>query len=94
MCENGSTEDNKVCNSAEKTEEEASEVRVLTQEAVNEQMKRFFAPPLTRQLEELTRLDQGLVTTPHPSHYPRANHSAISDAAVHQPDNRNCIECF
>ena len=44
-CENGSTEDNRVCNSAEKTEEEASEVRVLTQEAVNEQMKRFFAPP-------------------------------------------------
>ena len=36
MIENGSVEDNKVGNSSKNTEEEVPEVRVLTQEAVNE----------------------------------------------------------
>ena len=40
--------------------------------AVNEQIKGLFAP-LIRQLEKLTRLVQGLVTTPHPRHYPKFN---------------------
>ena len=85
MSENGYIEDNRVDESSENTEEEVPEFRVLTQEVVNEQVRSFglIAPPLTRQLEELTRLVQGMVTTPHPSHYPRADYSVFSCAAVH-----------
>ena len=85
MSDNGSIEDNRVGNSSENTEEEVCEVRDLTQEAVNEQTKGFITP-LAKQLEELTGLVQGMVTTTHPSHYLMADYSATSGAAVHQPD--------
>ena len=47
MSENGSIEDDRVGNLSENTQEEVLEVRVLTQEKVNEQTKGFIAP-LTR----------------------------------------------
>ena len=65
--------------------EEVSEIQTLTQEAVNEQIRRFISP-LTRQLEELSRLVQGKVTTQHPDHYPRTDFGATSGTATHQSD--------
>ena len=85
MIESGSVEGNRAVNSLENTEGEVPEIRILTQEAVKEQIKGFIAP-LTRQLEELTRLVQEMVTTPHPSHYPRTDYITISGTAAHQPD--------
>ena len=86
MSENGSIEGNRVYNTSENAEEEIPEARVLSQKPVNQQVKSFIAP-LTRQLEELTRPSQGMATTQHSSHYPRAQYSAISGAAVHPDDN-------
>ena len=80
---NGSTEENKAGNSAENAEEEVLEIHTLTQEAVNEQFRKFITP-LRGQLEELIRLVQGMVTTPHPSHYLRTDYSATSGAALYQ----------
>ena len=86
MSENGSVEDNRAGNSSENTEEEVPQIRTLTQEALKEQIEGFMAP-LTRQLEEFTRLVQEMVTTPHASHYPRTDYSTISGTAAHQPDS-------
>ena len=61
MNENGSVEENRASSSSENTEEEFPEFRTFTE------IKGFIAP-VTRQLEELTRLVQGIVTTLHPSH--------------------------
>ena len=47
-----------------------SETQTLIQEAVNELIRGFIAP-LTRQLEALTRLVPGLITSLHPSSSPR-----------------------
>ena len=44
MSENGSIEDDRVGNLSKNTEEEIPEVRVPTQEVVNEQIKGFIAP--------------------------------------------------
>ena len=87
MSKNGSTEYNRAgkLNSSENTKEEVPEVCVLTQEAVNEHIKGYIAS-ITKQLGKMTRLVQGMMTIPHPSHYPRADYSAISGAPVHQPD--------
>ena len=85
MSESGNLEDNRAANSLENTEGEVPEIRTLNQEAVNEQIKGFIAPP-TRQLEELTPLIQGMVTTPHPSHYPKTDYSTNSGTTAHQPD--------
>ena len=81
MNENGSIEDNSAGKSSEKTEEQASENLNLTQKAVNEQIEKFIVH-LTRQLDELTLLDQGKMTTPNQSHYPKSDYSTISGAAV------------
>ena len=48
-------------NSSENVDGEVPEIQTLTQEAVNELIRRFIAP-LRRQLEELTRLVQGMST--------------------------------
>ena len=55
MSHHGSTEQNTTTITSENVEGEVSEIQTLTQEAVNEQIRGFIAP-LTRQLEELTRL--------------------------------------
>ena len=72
MSDNDSIEENVTENSSKNVEGEVSEIQTLTQKPVNEQIKGFIAP-LTRQLEELTRLVQRIVTTHHPDHYPRTN---------------------
>ena len=87
MSENGSIEENVTGNSSENFEREVSEIHTLTQEAVNKQIKECVAP-LTRQLEDLTRLVQELATTRHPSHYPRTDFGTTSGTATHQSDNR------
>ena len=92
MSESGSVEDNRAGNFSEITLGEVPEIRTLTQEAVNQQIKRFIGP-VTRQLEELSRLVQGMVTIPHPSHYPRTDYSTISGTAVQQPDSRVFVHC-
>ena len=85
MSDHGSTEENVTGNSSENVEGEVFEIQTLTQEAVNEQIRAFVAP-LTRKLEELTRLVQGMVTTPHPSHYPRTDFGATCGIATYQSD--------
>ena len=66
MRAHGSTEENGSGISSENFGGEVSEIQTLTQEAVNEQIRGFIAP-LTRQLEDLTRLVQGMTTTRHPN---------------------------
>ena len=51
--------------SSENVEGESPENQTWTQEAVNEQIREFIAP-LNHQLEELTRLVQGMSTSRHP----------------------------
>ena len=55
MSHHGSTQKIASRSSSENVEGENQEFQTLTQEAVNEQIRRFIAP-VTRQLEELTRL--------------------------------------
>ena len=57
--------------SSENVGEEVPEIRTMTQEAVNEQIKGFIAPVI-RQLEGLTRVVQGVATSQPRSHYPRS----------------------
>ena len=90
MSENGSIENNGIGNPSENTGEEIPDVCVLTQEAVNGQMKGFIAP-LIRQLDELFGLVEGIMTTPYLSHSPRADYSAISGAVVHQLDTKRIV---
>ena len=85
MSDHGSKEENETRISSENVEREVSEIQTLTQEAVNGQIRRFIAP-LTRQLEELTRLVQGMTTTQHPNHYPRTEFGTTSGTATHQSD--------
>ena len=66
--------------------EEVPAVRVLTQETFIEQLKGVFVLR-AGQLEELTRLVQGMVTKPNPSFYSKAaDYTAISGAVEQQPD--------
>ena len=85
MSETGSIQGNRAGNSSENVEGDVLELHTLTQEEVNEQIKELIAP-LTRQLEELTRLVQGMVITLHPTQYPRTEYSTTSGAAAHQCD--------
>ena len=93
MSQSGGVEDHRASNSSEYIEEEVPEIRTLNQEAVNEQIKGFIAL-LTRQLEELTGLVQGMVKTPHPSHYPRTDYSTFSGTAAHHLDNWKSEFCM
>ena len=58
---------------------------MLTQEAIDEQMRGFIAP-LTRQLEDLTRPVQEMSTKRHPNSYPRTELGAIPGTAMPQSD--------
>ena len=62
------------------------ETRILTQEEVNEQIKNYSAI-VTRQLEDLTRMIQGMSTSHWPNFSPRAGISASSSAAGPSPDS-------
>ena len=68
MGDRGSTQENVTGYSSENVEGEVSEIQMLTQEAVNKQIRGLFAS-LTLRPEELTRLIEGVVTTQHPGHY-------------------------
>ena len=89
LSDHSSTEENLTRTSSENVEGEVSEIQTLTQEAVNEQIRGFIAP-LTRQLEELTRLVQGMVTTQHPEDYLRTDFVATSGTATYQADSHSC----
>ena len=85
MSDHGSTEEIANGNSSENVEREVSEIQTLTQEAVNEQIIGFIAP-LTRQLEELTRLVQAMTTSRRPNFYPTTDLGNTSDTAMPQSD--------
>ena len=81
MSDNGSIEENVTGNLSKRVEGELSEIQKLTQEAVSEQFRGFISP-LTRQLEELTRLVQGMLIRPHPSHYTRTDFGTTSGSSI------------
>ena len=85
MSDHGSTEEDAAGILSENVEGEVSEIQMVIHEAVNEQIRRFIAP-LIRQLEELTRLVQGMNTTRHPNHYPRTEFGTTSGTAMPQSD--------
>ena len=84
MSHHGNSEEIAHKSSSENVDGEIPEIQTLTQEAVNEQIRRFIAP-LTRQLEELTRLVQGMTTSCYPNPYPRTELGTISGTAMPSP---------
>ena len=88
MSNNGSTEESANRSSSENVEGEVPEFQTLTKEAVNEQIRGFFGP-LTRQLEELTRLVQGMTTSRHPNSYLRTEFGKTSCTAMPQSDTHH-----
>ena len=85
MTENNNTECSPIMKAPERNVDDEPEVHVLTQEEVNEQIKSHIAH-VTRQLEVLTRLIQGMSTAQHPTFYPGAGAGASFSAAGYQPD--------
>ena len=85
MNEDSSSTGGPSMNSPETNENEDSEMRALTQEEIDEQIKSFIAP-LTRQLEDLTRLVSGMTIASHLDYYERAGTSASYSAPGDQPD--------
>ena len=83
MSNHGSTEELVNKSSSKNVEGEVPEFQMLTQEAVNEQIRGFIAPQ-ARQLEELTWLVQGMTTSWHPNSYPRTELGTISSTAMPQ----------
>ena len=63
-----------------------SEARILTQEEVDEHIKIFIAP-VTRQLEDLTRLIQVSSTAHRPNLFRRTGIRVSFSAAGPSPDN-------
>ena len=61
------------------------ETRILTHDEVDKQISYFFAP-LTRQLEDLTRLIQGMFTAHRSNLFPRESTSASFSATGPSPD--------
>ena len=85
MSHHGSTEEIANKNSSENVVENP-ETQTLTHEAVDEQIREIIAP-LTRQLEELTRLVQEMSTSRHPNSYPRTEIGTTSCTAMPQSDS-------
>ena len=83
MSHHGSTEELVNTSSSEIVAGKSQEIQTLTQEAVNEHIRRFIAP-LTRQLEELTRPVQGMSTSRHPNSYPRTERGTTCGTAKPQ----------
>ena len=81
MNDNSSIEEKATGNLSENVEGEVSEIQTLAQEAVNEQIRGFIAS-VTHQLEKLTRLVQGMVTTQHPDFYPRTDFGTTSGTVI------------
>ena len=87
MSHHGSTEEISNRFLSENVERENPEIQTLTQEAVNKQIRRFIAP-LTRLLEESTRLVQGMSTSRHPNPYPRTELFTVSGTAMLHTDSQ------
>ena len=85
MSNHGSTVEIANRSSSENAEGEIPDFQTLTQEAVNEQLRGFIAP-VTLQLEELTRLVQGMTTSRHPNSYPRTELGTSSGTSMPQSD--------
>ena len=85
MSNRGSREEIANRGSSENVEREVREFQTLTQEAVNEQIRGFISPP-SRQLNELTRLVEGMTTSGHPNSYPRTELGTTSGTAMPQYD--------
>ena len=83
MSVHGSTEEIANRCSSENVEGDILEFQKLAQEPVNEQTRGFIAP-LIRQLEELTRLVQGMTTSRHPNFYLRSELGITSGTAKPQ----------
>ena len=81
----GGTEELVNRNSSENVEGESPEIQTLTERAINGQIRGFIAP-LTRQVEELTKLVQGMSTSRHLNAYPRTELGTTSGAAIPQSD--------
>ena len=62
------------------------EIRALTEEGVNEQIKSFIAP-LPRQLDDMTWLLQGVTAALYPNYYPRADTNASYNFEFILPSN-------
>ena len=94
MSNHGSTEEIANRSSSENIEGEIPEFQTLTQEVVNEHIRGFF-DPLTRQIEELTRLVQGMTTSRHQTSYPRTELGTTSGTAMPQSENDSLwVQCF
>ena len=85
MSHHGSTEEIANRSLSENVGRERPEIQTLTQEAVNGQIRGFIAP-LTRQLEELTWLVQGMSTSRYPNSYPRTELGTTFGTAMPQSD--------
>ena len=68
---NSSSDGSRAMNSPEANENEGPEIRAITEEEIDEPINSFIAP-LTRQLEDLTRLVQGMITASHPDYHSMA----------------------
>ena len=82
----GSTEEIAKKCSSENVEREIPEFRTWTEGGVKEQIRGFIAL-LIRQLEELTRLVQGLTTSWHPNSYSRTKLLTTSATVMPQSDS-------
>ena len=87
-----SPESSPVTNASECKVEDEPEARILTQVEVIEQI-RFHIAPLTKQLEDLTRLIQGMSTAQQLNSYPRAGTSGNFSAAGYLPDSHEFGYC-
>ena len=87
MSHHDSTEEIANRSSSKNVEGEIPEFQTFqTPEAVNEQIRGFIGL-LTRQLEELTRLVQGMTTSRHPNSYPRTELGTTSGMVMPQSDS-------
>ena len=85
MSHHGITEEIANRSSSENVEGEIAEFQMLIQEAVREQVRGSTAP-ITRQLDDLTRLVQGMTTSRHPSSYSKTELGTTSGTAMPQSD--------
>ena len=85
MSESNSTETSPIMNAPECDVEDEPELHILTQQKAKEQAINHKAP-LTKQLNNTTRLIQGMTITQHPTSYPRACRIDSFSTAGYQPD--------
>ena len=85
MSEYSSSEGSPAMNPTGTNQNKGTELRTLTQAEVDQLIKSFIAP-LVRQLDDLTRIVQGMITASHPDYYTRTGTAAICRAPGYQPD--------